>query len=57
MATKSITKDVYIKDKALCRGLIRALESAEKKSAQKVIFSKKVTEAKGDQIKELFGDK
>jgi len=57
MATKSITKDVYIKDKALCRGLIRALESAEKKSAQKVVFSKKVTEAKGDQIKELFGDK
>ena len=55
MATKSIYKDVSIHDKALGRGLLSALESAQSKNSKVVIAKKKTREIKGDKIKELFG--
>lgn len=57
MATKSIYKDIRIKDRALCRNFVSALEHAEGKSSKKVILSKKVTTIRGDKIKEIFDNK
>ncbi len=57
MATKSISKDIVIKNKVLCRGLVKALESAQKKTGRDVVYSKKVREVSGEQLKNLFGDK
>lgn len=54
MATKSISKSVYIKDKYLGRNLVLALENAQKKGAQPVTLSKKVKELKGDALKQVF---
>ena len=54
MATKSIYKDVSIHDKALGRGLLSALESAQSKNSKVVIAKKKTQEIKGDKIMELF---
>ena len=56
MATKSIFKDVKVKDKHLGRGLVVALENAKNKSAKDVHMSKKCIELKGRQVKEFFKD-
>ena len=54
MATKSIYKDVRIKDPSLCRRFVSALENAESDRGKEVVFSKRVTTVKGEDIKKMF---
>lgn len=55
MATKSIYKNVRIKDKASCRKLVNALEQSNTVHCEKIVFSKKVQTITGEKIKEIFG--
>ncbi len=57
MATKSILKNINIRNKSLCRNFLEALENAEGKKGKKVILSKPCIEIKGEKIKEIFGTK
>lgn len=57
MATKSILKNINIRNRLLCRNLLIALENAEGKKGKKVILSKPYVEVKGKEIKEIFGVK
>jgi iron(III) transport system ATP-binding protein len=56
MATKSIYKNVIIKDARLSRNLVSALENAKKKQSKDVRLSKTCHELKRDQIKGIFGE-
>lgn len=56
MATKSIYKNINIKNKSVCRSLIKALENAKNKQSKEVVLSKKCIELKGSDIKKIFGD-
>lgn len=55
MATKSILKNITIREKHLSRTLISALENAQDKPCKNVEYSKRVVELKGNKIKDLFG--
>jgi len=55
MATKSILKNVDIKDRKLARSFIYALEKAQSKKSKEVHLSRTCSEATGDEIKKLFG--
>lgn len=57
MATKSILKNVDIKEKKLGKSLIVALENAAGKSAKNVTLSRTYSDIKGEKIKEIFGTK
>ncbi len=57
MATKSILKDVNIKNKRSAKKFVDALENASGKTSKTVVYSRTVTELKGDDIKKYFGDK
>ena len=57
VATKSILKNITIKEKATSRSLIAALEHADKKSCKDVKFSRGVRTADRDLIRSLFGNK
>lgn len=57
MATKSIYKNIAIKDRHLARGLIRALENAEKKTSREIVISKKHHSASDEEIRKIFGSK
>lgn len=57
MATKSILKNVDIKDKKLSKSLIVALESAKGKHSKEVTLSRTYSDVRGDKILEIFGDK
>ena len=54
MATSSIYTSVKVKSKAECRKLVAALEHAQDKKAQPVVFSHPVEIIKGEKIKEIF---
>ena len=55
MATKSITKDIRIKDPALGRAFANALESCSGKHAKDFVFPGKVREVKSiDEAKRMF---
>ena len=55
MATKSITKDIRIKDPVLGRSFANALENCSGKYAQEVIIPKKVREIKtAEEAKRFF---
>lgn len=54
MATKSILKNVDIKDKKLGKALVRALESAAGKRTQDVKLSRTCTDVRGDALRRLF---
>lgn len=56
MATKSISKNITIKDKCFARSLVLALENASNKKSKKIVLEKKCREVKGEDIKRLFGD-
>ncbi len=56
MATKSILKNINIRNKNLCRNFVNALENAEGKKAKEVVLSRSCTEIKGEIIKEIFGN-
>lgn len=55
MATKSILKDVHIKDKRLARTFVNALSEAENTKYKPAQLSRKCKEITGDKIKEFFG--
>lgn len=57
MATKSILKNITVKNKATTRSLTNALENAGKKQAKEVQFSRGVRQADREMIKKLFGEK
>lgn len=56
MATKSIMKNVDIRDKKLCRAFVDALENAEGKKSKEVVLSRTFKEISGDKIKKIFGE-
>ena len=56
MATKSIYKNISVKNKDFGRALISALENAHKKQAKDVQISRSFSEASKAQIKEIFGE-
>jgi len=56
MATKSILKNIDIKDKESAFALINALENAFGKHAQPVIRSRGFSDASVDDIKKMFGE-
>jgi len=55
MATKSIFKNVVVKNKQLSKQLVSALENAQKKGSKTVVLSKSCHEVKKSQIKDFFG--
>lgn len=55
MATKSILKDVSIKERRLAHTFIKALENAENVKHTPMQVSRKCSEITGDKIKEFFG--
>ncbi|MBU3878417.1 hypothetical protein HGO97_021675 [Faecalicatena sp. AGMB00832] len=55
MATKSILKNVNIKDKRLARTFIDALSEAEKTKYDPPKLSRECRELTDDKIKEFFG--
>lgn len=55
MATKSIMKNIDIRDKKLGKNLIVALENASGKHSKEVQISRTYSEARGEQIKKIFG--
>lgn len=57
MATKSILKNVDIKDKHLARSLISALENASKKKSKDISLSRTYSDVRGEKIKDIFGSK
>lgn len=56
MATKSILKNIDIKDKKLGKALVVALENASKKSSKEVTLSRTYSDVRGEKIKEILGD-
>ncbi len=54
MATKSILKDIDIREKHMGRKLVNALENAKGKHSKVVEFSRACSTIKKGQIKELF---
>ncbi len=54
MATKSILKNVDIKDKKLGKALIIALENASGKHAKDVTLSRTYEDVKGDRLKSIL---
>lgn len=54
MATKSIYKNVNIKNKVLAKGLLTALENAEGRKGKEVQLQKSFEEIRGDDLKKLF---
>lgn len=56
MATKSIFKDVRIRNRPACRSLVLALEKAKSSQNKTVQLKKKYREISGEEIKKLFGD-
>ena len=55
MATKSILKNVNIKDKQFARTFVEALEEANNSKYVPAQLSRECKELKGDKIKEFFG--
>ncbi|RBP68323.1 hypothetical protein DES36_10384 [Alkalibaculum bacchi] len=54
MATKSILKNINIKEKNSGRRLVLALENAKNKKSKEVTYKKSYSEISKDQIKEIF---
>lgn len=55
MATKSILKEVQIKDKASARKLVSALENAGNAKSKRVTVSRTVSTATKEDIRRMFG--
>ena len=53
-ATKSILKDVVIRSKPLAVNFINALENAKGKASKDVKIDRKVSDIKGDALREMF---
>lgn len=57
MATKSMLKNVDIRDKKLGKSLILALEHAQSKDSKHVTMSRSYSDVRGDKIKTILGVK
>lgn len=57
MATKSILKNVDIKDKKLGKQLVIALENASSKKSKQVTLSRTYQDIRGEKIKEVLNKK
>lgn len=57
MATKSITKNINIKDRTSARNLASALENSKNKGHKTVDMSKASRDVKGEEISKMFGAK
>lgn len=57
MATKSILKNVDIKEQKLGKSLVVALENAAGKRAKNVTLSRTYSDIRGQKIQEIFGNK
>ena len=57
MATKSILKNITIKNKSDCKNLLNALNNADNKINKDIDNSKNFTEIFGNDIVKMFGDK
>lgn len=55
MATQSILKSIFIRDKKSARDLVNALEKCEKKSVKKVEMSKPVKKVEKKDIVNFWG--
>lgn len=55
MATKSILKDVSIKERRLAHTFLDALDNAVNTKHEQAPISRKCSEITGDKIKEFFG--
>lgn len=56
MATKSILKNVNIKNRKTAASLINALENASKKGSKEIVYSRAIRSASSEDIKKIFGD-
>ena len=56
MATKSILKDINVKEKNFGRSLVNALENSKGKHSKDVQLSRTYSEITGEKIKQLFGN-
>ena len=56
MATKSMLKNIVLRDRKLANNFLSALEKAGKKKSKKVILERNIEEVKGEDIKKLFGE-
>ena len=54
MATKSILKNVDIKDKKMGKSLVRALENAKGKHAKDVQLSRTYEDVRGDKLRSIL---
>ena len=54
MATKSILKNIIVKDRKSLRSLVNALESAEAHATDLPPLTKPCRDLKGEEIKKLF---
>ena len=54
MATSSIFHNVKIKDKKLCGGLVKALETSYENKGKTVVLSQRCQSVKASEIKDFF---
>jgi hypothetical protein len=54
MATKSILKDIYIRDRKTMRSLLSALTNAKNKSSKPVVLRRGLEEVKSEDISKYF---
>lgn len=57
MATKSILKNINIKDKGTGYAIVSALENSKRKKDKEVTLKCTCEEVKGSKINQIFGDK
>lgn len=55
MATKSILKNIYIKDRRAARTLVNALENASGKKSQDVVVTRSSKELDKSEMQKIFG--
>ena len=56
MATKSILKNISIKNRSVAVALVSALENAKGKHTQPITHTKTFREASREEIRKMFGD-
>lgn len=57
MATKSVLKNIMIKDRRSASFLVSALENASGKKSKDVVLSRTYSELGRDEIRNIFGEK
>lgn len=57
MATKSILKNVDIRDPKLAKSLVVALENATERRGKNVVLNRTYSDIRGQKIHEIFGNR